>query len=116
MDKPDLRVGELARRTGLTVRTLHHWDQVGLLTPSRRTPAGHRLYGSSELLRLQRILSMRALGLNLDEIGSLLRDGTLSLEVVLTAQRDRIRAQSPSCGIWQAVWIAYWICWRITRS
>jgi DNA-binding transcriptional MerR regulator len=39
MDKPDLRVGELARRTGLTVRTLHHWDQVGLLTPTRRTPA-----------------------------------------------------------------------------
>ncbi|MFH1762774.1 MAG: MerR family transcriptional regulator, partial [Gemmatimonadota bacterium] len=93
MDKPDLRVGEMARRIGLTVRTLHHWDQVGLLTPSRRTPAGHRLYGSSEIWRLQRILSLRALGLNLDEIGSLLRDGALSLEVVLTTHRDRIPAQ-----------------------
>ena len=61
----ELRVGELAKRTGLTVRTLHHWDQVGLLSPGGRTPAGHRLYGGSQIRRLQRILSLRAVGLGL---------------------------------------------------
>ena len=89
----DIRVGELARRTGLTVRTLHHWDQVGLLRPPQRTAAGHRLYGSSEIRRLQRILSLRALGLSLDEIGSLLRDTVPSLEVVLRAHRNQVREQ-----------------------
>jgi DNA-binding transcriptional MerR regulator len=93
MDGKDLRVGEMAKRTGLTVRALHHWDQVGLLSPLRRTAAGHRLYGSSEVRRLQRILSLKALGLTLDEIGSLLRDRAPSLEVVLRTHRDRVRDQ-----------------------
>jgi len=93
MDGGDLRVGAVARRTGLTVRTLHHWDQVGLLRPARRTSSGHRLYGSLEIERLQRILSLRALGLRLDEIGSILREKAPSLEVVLGTHRKRVREQ-----------------------
>jgi len=93
MEGKELRVGALARRTGLTVRTLHHWDQVGLLSPSRRTAAGHRLYGSSDIRRLQRVLSLRTLGLTLDEIGALLRKRAPSLEAVLETQRDRVREQ-----------------------
>ncbi len=88
-----LRVGELARRTGLTVRTLHHWDQIGLLSPATRTRSGHRLYGPEEIRRLQRILSLRALGLGLDQIGSLLRQGAPTLKEVLRTHGNRVREQ-----------------------
>lgn len=54
-----LKVGQLAKRTGLTVRTLHHYEDVGLLTPSARTESGHRLYGTREVIRLQQIVSLR---------------------------------------------------------
>src|SRR5581483_12201039 len=67
-DRAPLRVGELARRTGLTVRTLHHYDAIGLLAPSLRTPAGHRLYTAADVARLQQIVSLRRLGLSLAEI------------------------------------------------
>ncbi len=63
-----LTVGALAKRTGLTVRTLHHYDRIGLLSPGGRSPAGYRLYGSAEIERLHRIVSLRHLGLSLDEI------------------------------------------------
>lgn len=48
----NMKVGALARRTGLTVRTLHHYDEIGLLRPTQRTTAGHRLYGDEEVRRL----------------------------------------------------------------
>jgi len=85
------KVGALARRTGLTVRTLHHWDRIGLLTPSQRTPSGHRLYGPDEILRLQRILSLRALDLSLEEIGRRLDSPGASLASALEDHRDRVR-------------------------
>ncbi len=52
-------VRQLARLTGVTVRTLHHYDQIGLLRPGARTAAGYRLYGQQDLLRLQQILLFR---------------------------------------------------------
>ncbi|MFG2053953.1 MerR family transcriptional regulator [Micromonospora sp. NPDC048930] len=71
------RIGELCRRTGLTVRTLHHWDHVGLLRPSARTSSGHRLYAERDVDRLYRIVALRELGLPLETIGVLLdRTGT----------------------------------------
>ena len=93
MDAREYRVGELAKRTGLTVRTLHHWDQVALLRPSRRTPSGHRLYGPDAVQRLQRIRSLRAMGLGLEEIGQALATDASTLEDVLKAQRDQVREQ-----------------------
>lgn len=53
------KVGQLARSTGLTVRTLHHYDSVGLLRPSARTPSGHRLYDEDDVSRLYRIVALR---------------------------------------------------------
>jgi DNA-binding transcriptional MerR regulator len=50
-----LKVGDLARRTGLTVRTLHHYDEVGLLKPSGRSDAGYRLYSQADVQRLHGI-------------------------------------------------------------
>ena len=53
----DLTIGALAKRTGLTVRTLHHYDQIGLLSPSGRTDGGYRLYSDADILRLPPQLS-----------------------------------------------------------
>ncbi|MBX6749701.1 MAG: MerR family transcriptional regulator [Micromonosporaceae bacterium] len=70
------KVGELAEATGLTVRTLHHFDEIGLLQPSERSPGGHRLYTDAEVRRLYQVLALRQLGVPLAEIKSL--DGDLS--------------------------------------
>lgn len=86
-----LKVGDLARRTGLTVRTLHHYDEIGLLSPSRRTPSGHRLYAVSEVRRLQQIASLRQVGLSLDDIRRCLDRPEYTLEQVLEMQIERLR-------------------------
>lgn len=86
----EMKVGELAERAGLTVRTLHHYDEIELLVPTRRTAAGHRLYGMDEVRRLQRIVSLRHLGLPLEEIGRCLDGDDYSLVRVLELQLRRI--------------------------
>jgi DNA-binding transcriptional MerR regulator len=71
-----LRVGEVAQATGLTVRTLHHYDEIGLLVPSERSGAGYRLYSDGDVRRLYRILALRGMGFALEEIGAtLVREG-----------------------------------------
>jgi DNA-binding transcriptional MerR regulator len=69
-------VGELSRLTGVTVRTLHHYDAIGLVRPSQRTPAGYRLYDDPDVLRLQQVLVLRELGVPLDEIGAAIDQAT----------------------------------------
>ena len=88
-----LKVGALSKRTGLTVRTLHHYDEIGLLSPSERTASGHRLYGKDELRRLQQIASLKQLGLPLEEIRECLARPEYSLEHVLSLQIDRLAEQ-----------------------
>lgn len=67
-------VGRVAAFAGVTVRTLHHYDRAGLLSPGGRSGAGYRLYGDADLARLQQILFYRELGFSLDEIAAILRD------------------------------------------
>ncbi|WP_299934338.1 MerR family transcriptional regulator [uncultured Nitratireductor sp.] len=67
-------VSELARLAGISVRALHHYDEIGLLVPARVGENRYRYYGEEELLRLQQILLYRALGLPLDKIGAILDD------------------------------------------
>lgn len=62
------KIGELAAAAGLTVRTLHHYDKIGLLSASRRTGGGHRLYTEADAARLYQIVALRGLGLGLDAI------------------------------------------------
>jgi len=81
-------VSVVARRTGLTVRTLHHYETLGLVVPARRSDAGYRLYGRDELSRLQHIVSLKALGLPLAEIRACLDAGTPSLAEALGRQVD----------------------------
>jgi DNA-binding transcriptional MerR regulator len=74
-----LKIGELAKRTGLTVRALHHYDAIGLLSPSARSDAGYRLYNEADIARLHRILALRRFGMALAEIGTTLTGPDLPL-------------------------------------
>ena len=87
------KIGELARRTGLTVRTLHHYDEIGLLSPSYRTGAGHRQYTADDVTRLQMIASLRQLGLPLREIGDWLNRPDTSPQSVIELHLARLRQQ-----------------------
>ena len=88
-----LKVGALASRTGVSVRTLHHYDEIGLLLPSMRTPSGHRQYVVSDIARLQQIQSLRVMGLSLEEIGRLLDGPGFSAHRVIQLQLVRLEQQ-----------------------
>ncbi len=83
-----LTVGELAKLANITVRTLHHYDEIGLVRPSQRSDAGYRLYGEQDVLRLQQVLLFRELGLPLDEIASVLDDPTFRRADALRRHRE----------------------------
>ncbi|ACQ81851.1 transcriptional regulator, MerR family [Beutenbergia cavernae DSM 12333] len=86
---PPWRVGELADATGLTVRTLHHYDEIGLLTADR-TPSGYRTYGRRHLERLYRINVLRQLGLPLARISAMLDDPAWSLDDTLRRHGEEL--------------------------
>ena len=93
--EPDgLTVGAVASRVGVTVRTLHHWDAIGLVRPSGRTAGGYRLYSAADVARVHRVLIHRELGLPLDTIAELLdapaSDATVSLEQQRAQLLDRV--------------------------
>jgi MerR family transcriptional regulator, thiopeptide resistance regulator len=77
--------------TGVSVRTLHHYDAIGLLVPGGRTAAGYRLYTEADLLRLQQILIGRELGLPLEEIRRSVDDPRFDRKAALLDQRQRLR-------------------------
>jgi DNA-binding transcriptional MerR regulator len=88
------QIGEVAAATGLTVRTLHHYDEIGLLAPSARSEAGYRLYADNDVRRLYRIVAFRRLGFALDEIGALLDGDGADPRAVIRAQLDRLDAEA----------------------
>lgn len=67
-----MRIGTVAERTGLSLRTLRHWDEVGLVTPSGRTDGGFRLYTDTDVDRILLVRRMKPLGFSLDEMAALL--------------------------------------------
>lgn len=82
-------VGQVSTLAGVTVRTLHHYDKAGLLSPSDRSPAGYRLYNEADLVRLQQILFYRELGFPLDEIAAIFKDPQVNpLERLRARQRE----------------------------
>ncbi|GHF82273.1 hypothetical protein GCM10018790_70010 [Kitasatospora xanthocidica] len=93
------KVGPLAETSGLTVRTLHHWDQIGLLSPSRRTASGHRAYTEQDVVRLYQILALRRLGLGLDTIATCLDAGIDPVRLV----REHLAATEASLAALQTL-------------
>ena len=81
-------VGQVARLAGITIRTLHHYHEIGLLVPGGQSGAGYRRYSEADLDRLQRVLFYRELGFPLEEIVTLLDDPTIDAEEHLRRQHD----------------------------
>ncbi|MEU6820777.1 MerR family transcriptional regulator [Streptomyces atriruber] len=86
-------VGQVAGFAGVTVRTLHHYDRAGLLTPGGRSAGGYRLYSEADLVRLQQILFYRELGFTLDEITEILTDPQADALGRLKARRRALREE-----------------------
>jgi MerR family transcriptional regulator, thiopeptide resistance regulator len=86
-------VGQAAALAGITVRTLHHYDEIGLLSPSDRTSAGYRSYGEDDLERLAQVLFYRGLGLPLGEIGRLLDDPGRDVVTRLRSQHEALTSR-----------------------
>lgn len=93
MPEPSWRIGEVAARTGLTRRTLRHYDDLGLLTPAARSGGDYRLYDPADLLRLLQIQSLKALGLSLAEIAVALADPDLDAAATLTSHLAHLQEQ-----------------------
>jgi DNA-binding transcriptional MerR regulator len=85
--------GEVARLSGVSVRTLHHYDEIGLLSPSGRTGAGYRQYDMDDLARLQQILCYRALGFDLRNIAAILDDPRIDATDHLRRQRELLSSK-----------------------
>lgn len=80
-------IGEFAKKTGLTVRTLHYYDEIGILKPSKITDAGRRIYSDNEFVTLQRIVTLKYLGFSLEQIKHFLDSDRWQLKESLSAQR-----------------------------
>ncbi|CAN5325233.1 hypothetical protein BH11PSE11_BH11PSE11_29020 [soil metagenome] len=93
-----LKIGDLAKRAGLSVRTLHHYDAVGLLSPSERTESGSRLYGRKDLIRLHRILALKHLGYSLSEIRVNLDDPAVKPVEIIERQIQELEDQARQAG------------------
>ena len=96
------RVGELARLTGVSVRALRHYDEIGLLHACERAPNGYRLYDACDIARLQQIQSLRSLGFSLAEIGECLDRHVLApahiLELHIARLQERIASEKQLCA------------------
>ena len=86
-------VGEVSRFAGVTVRTLHHYEEIGLVQPSGRSPSGYRQYDEGDLERLQEVLFFRELGFGLEEIAGLVEIPTFNRAQILGRQRELIHGQ-----------------------
>ncbi|VEP17869.1 MerR family transcriptional regulator [Hyella patelloides LEGE 07179] len=88
-----MKIGELSQQTGLSIRTLHYYDEIGLLCPSHRTEVGYRLYSNQDIIRLQQIVSLRQLGFSLKEIRECLKNPDLSLQQTIDLHRAKVKEQ-----------------------
>ncbi|GAB3762036.1 VOC family protein [Microlunatus parietis] len=86
-ERPYWRVGELSQATGLTVRTLHHYHQIGLLDPAARSAGGHRLYAPADVRRLMYIVVLRRAGLSLAAIKEVLDRDRIDVAALIDQQR-----------------------------
>lgn len=88
-----MKIGQLARRSGVTIRTLHWYDQCGVLRPSLRSASGHRLYTPGDVARLTRIRALQQLGLTLEQIAAALRGREGAPRRIVAQQLAALNAQ-----------------------
>jgi len=93
------KVSEFAEKAGITVRTLHHYDRLGLLKPSGRTEAGYRLYADRDFARLQQIVTLKFIGLPLKEIKALLDRNELDMAATLRLQKQLLQEKRWQVGM-----------------
>jgi DNA-binding transcriptional MerR regulator len=89
-----LTVGAVARLAGVTVRTLHHYDEIGLVVPERRPGSGYRMYQRPEVERLQEVLFFRELGFGLDEIKEIVAQPNYDRQVTLERQKELLETRA----------------------
>jgi DNA-binding transcriptional MerR regulator len=87
------KIGELAKETGLTVRTLHHYDEIGLLVATSRSESDYRLYSPTDVERLQQILSLRQLGFTLKKIKELLDGSEFTIQEIVQMHLEKLQEQ-----------------------
>lgn len=85
-----MKIGEFAKESGVTVKTLLHYDKIGLLKPSEKTEAGYRIYCEDDLLKLQQITTLKFIGLSLNEISHILHESGENLENMITIQKKAL--------------------------
>ncbi|MGG0186959.1 MerR family transcriptional regulator [Bacillus rhizoplanae] len=91
LNKKTWKVGELAKQTGLTVRMLHHYDKMGLFSPSVSSDKGHRIYTETDIAKLQQIMSLKQLGFALGQIKEMIENPNLNPVEVIKAQLDSVK-------------------------
>lgn len=91
--KETWKIGELAKQTGLTVRALHHYDKIGLLSPSQHSESGHRRYSEADIGRLTQIISLKQLGFALEEIKTLIDNPGYDPGEVIQLQLEKLNDQ-----------------------
>ena len=88
-----MTVGEVSTLLGVSVRALHHWDETGLVHPSRRSAAGYRLYCETDIMRIQQVLVYRQTGMNLADIKMVLDEPETDAMTHLRRQRELVQGQ-----------------------
>lgn len=88
---PELTVGEVSALVGVSVRTLHHWDSIGVVQPRSRTFSGYRAYSAADVQRIHRVLVYRELGFSLTTIASILDDPDIDETLQLHQQQDLLK-------------------------
>ena len=85
-----MKIGEFAKRSGVTVKTLLHYDKIGLLKPSEKTDSGYRIYCEDDFLKLQQITTLKFIGLSLNEISHIIHESGENLENMISIQKKAL--------------------------
>lgn len=86
-------IGQLSKKTGVTIRTLDHYDKIGLIEPSSRTEGGHRLYDDQNVMRLEQVLAMKYMNFSLEQIKSMLTTSTKTYKETIKDQLQMVRQE-----------------------
>ncbi len=92
-----LKIGDIAKKTGVSIRSLRHYDKLGLLKPSGCSEAGYRLYSKEDICRLQQIVSLKQMNIPLKKIKSMLLEDSITLRETLQMQQVFLQQQLSQC-------------------